>query len=229
MQGVNQPLLGVSDKGEQKLMMPNKNYKFANAKYVTEYPLKEKGGIMNKLGDTSKNRRDLLKVGIQIPQSTLYPLPFAKGGLMQGRSGIYIKPENRGKFTAWAKSKGMDVQEAASQVMANKEKYSPTIVKRANFAKNAAGWNKADGGQILWGAPQSQKEKILARGGSMAMNYNLGNMNIEPKSYAQGGGIDNPGFKALPDFVQAKIKANMEQGGVMKYRMGGRTKFNKMC
>ena len=229
MQGVKQPLLGVSDKGEQKLMMPNKNYKFANAKYVTEYPLKEKGGIMNKLGDTSKNRRDLLKIGIQIPQSTLYPLPFAKGGLMQGRSGIYIKPENRGKFTAWAKSKGMGVQEAASQVMANKEKYSPTIVKRANFAKNAAGWNKADGGQILWGAPQSQKEKILARGGSMAMNYNLGNMNIEPKSYAQGGGMDNPGFKALPDFVQAKIKANMEQGGVMKYRMGGRTKFNKMC
>ncbi len=229
MQGVKQPLLGVSDKGEQKLMIPNKNYKFADAKYVTEYPLKEKGGIMNKLGNTSKNRRDLLKVGIQIPQSTLYPLPFAKGGLMQGRSGIYIKPENRGKFTAWAKSKGMGVQEAASQVMANKEEYSPTIVKRANFAKNAAGWNKADGGQILWGAPQSQKEKILARGGSMAMNYNLGNMNIEPKSYAQGGGIDNPGFKALPDFVQAKIRANMEQGGVMKYRMGGRTKFNKMC
>lgn len=210
MQGVKQPLLGVSDKGEQKVMIPNKNYKFADAKYVTEYPLKEKGGIMNKLGDTSKNRRDLLKVGVQIPQSTLYPLPFAKGGLMQGRSGIYIKPENRGKFTAWAKSKGMGVQEAASKVMSNKEEYSPTIVKRANFAKNAAGWNKG-------------------QGGSMAMNYNLGNMNIEPKSYAQGGGIDNPGFKALPDFVQAKIRANMEQGGVMKYRMGGRTKFNKMC
>jgi hypothetical protein len=77
-------------------------------------------------------------------------------------------------------------------------------------------WNKIKKGQY-------------GKGGSMAMNYNLGNMNIEPKSYAQGGGIDNPGFKALPDFVQAKIRANMEQGGVMKYRMGGRTKFNKMC
>lgn len=168
---------------------------------------KENGGTMNKLGDTSNNRRNLLKQGVG---ANLYPLPFAKGGKMYKQGGIFIKPENRGKFTAWAKSKGMGVQEAASQVMANKEEYSPTIVKRANFAKNAAGWNKAQGGR-------------------MAMNYNLGNMNIEPKSYAQGGGIDNPGFKSLPDFVQAKIKANMEAGGVMRYRMGGKTKFSKMC
>lgn len=169
--------------------------------------IKENGGTMNKLGDVSENRRNLLKQGVS---TALYPFPFAKGGKMYKQGGIFIKPENRGKFTAWAKSKGMGVQEAASKVMANKEDYSPTIVKRANFAKNAAGWNKAQGGR-------------------MAMNYNLGNMNIEPKSYAQGGGIDNPGFKALPDFVQAKIKANMEAGGVMRYRMGGKTKFSKMC
>ena len=60
--------------------------------------------------------------------------------------GIHIKPENRGKFTAWAKARGMDVQQAASHIMANKENYSPTIIKRANFAKNAAGWSHKDGG-----------------------------------------------------------------------------------
>lgn len=53
--------------------------------------------------------------------------------------GIHIKPENRGKFTSWAKSHGMGVQEAASHVMANKEDYSSTVVKRANFAKNFGG------------------------------------------------------------------------------------------
>jgi len=62
--------------------------------------------------------------------------------------GIHIKPENKGKFTAWAKSHGMGVQEAASHVMANKDKYSSTIVKRANFAKNAAKFKHANGGKI---------------------------------------------------------------------------------
>ena len=53
------------------------------------------------------------------------------------KGGIHIKPENKGKFTAYAKSHGKGVQEMASHIMANKEDYSPKIVKRANFAKNA--------------------------------------------------------------------------------------------
>ena len=67
---------------------------------------------------------------------------FASGG------SIHIKPENRGKFTSWAKSHGMGVQEAAKHVMANTDKYSPTIVKRANFAKNAASWHHENGGYV---------------------------------------------------------------------------------
>ena len=54
---------------------------------------------------------------------------------------IHIKPENKGKFTAFAKSKGMSVQKAASFVLAHKGKFSATLVKRANFAKNAAKWH----------------------------------------------------------------------------------------
>tara|TARA_A100001201_G_scaffold143214_2_gene143917 strand:- start:410 stop:622 length:213 start_codon:yes stop_codon:yes gene_type:complete len=52
-----------------------------------------------------------------------------------------IKPENRGKFTKWAKSKGMGVAEAANKVMSNKDNYSSDVVKMANFAKNAQDWN----------------------------------------------------------------------------------------
>lgn len=62
--------------------------------------------------------------------------------------GIHIKPENKGKFTAWAKSHGMGVQEAASHVLANKDKYSSTIVKRANFARNFGGHRKDYGGYV---------------------------------------------------------------------------------
>ncbi len=63
------------------------------------------------------------------------------------KSGIEIKPENEGKFTAWAKKRGMGVQEAARKVLANKAKYPPSVVKMANFARNAAKWKKEEGGE----------------------------------------------------------------------------------
>lgn len=54
------------------------------------------------------------------------------------KGGIYIKPENRGKFTAWAKARDLSVRQAANRVMANTDKYPPRVVKMANFAKNFA-------------------------------------------------------------------------------------------
>ena len=66
------------------------------------------------------------------------------------KSGIEIKPENKGKFTRWAKSRGMTVKEAYKKVLANKDRYPASVVKMANFARNAAGWNKAqDGTEML--------------------------------------------------------------------------------
>ena len=61
---------------------------------------------------------------------------------------INIKKENRGKFTESANRAGMGVQEYARHILANKDKYSSTLVKRANFARNAAGWKHAEGGPI---------------------------------------------------------------------------------
>ena len=52
---------------------------------------------------------------------------------------IEIKKENRGKFTASAKKAGMGVQEYARHILANKDDYSTTMIKRANFAKNIGG------------------------------------------------------------------------------------------
>ena len=62
--------------------------------------------------------------------------------------GIFIKPSKRGTFTAAAKKRGMGVQEFASKVLSNKEDYSPAMVKKANFARNASKWKHADGGPL---------------------------------------------------------------------------------
>lgn len=55
---------------------------------------------------------------------------------------IHIKASHKGRFTAWAKAHGFgSVSEAASAVLANKGKYSPEVVKMANFDHNAKGLN----------------------------------------------------------------------------------------
>ena len=49
-----------------------------------------------------------------------------------------VKEKNKGKFTAWVKKNmpGKSTCAAASAVMKNKDKYSPSVVKMANYAKN---------------------------------------------------------------------------------------------
>lgn len=64
---------------------------------------------------------------------------FAEGG------SIHIAPSKKGTFTAAATKHGKSVQAFASQVLANKENYSPAMVKKANFARNAAHWHGEGG------------------------------------------------------------------------------------
>lgn len=70
------------------------------------------------------------------------------GSVYKNGGGINIDPKNKGKFTASAKRAGMGVQEFAAHVLANKDDYSSTQVKRANFARNASKWNKQQGGPV---------------------------------------------------------------------------------
>tara|TARA_R110002072_G_scaffold151410_4_gene300657 strand:+ start:4754 stop:7768 length:3015 start_codon:yes stop_codon:yes gene_type:complete len=105
---------------------------------------------------------------------------------LTAKSGIEIKPENEGKFTKWAKARGMSVSEAYNKVMSNKEKYATNVVKMANFAKNAAGWNKQEGGEFEPHFMYKGDRKIRAK--DMATYLRLketGYNNDAPK--AQGG------------------------------------------
>ena len=54
-------------------------------------------------------------------------------------NSIEIKPSKKGTFTAAATKHGKSVQGFANQVLKNKDNYSPTMVKKANFAKNFGG------------------------------------------------------------------------------------------
>ena len=53
---------------------------------------------------------------------------------------IHIAPSKKGTFTAAASKRGMSVQAFASKVLKNKDNYSPAMVKKANFARNASKW-----------------------------------------------------------------------------------------
>jgi hypothetical protein len=108
---------------------------------------------------------------------------YAMGG------GINIKPENKGKFTEWAKRNGMTVSEAANKVMANTEDYSSRVVKMANFAKNTAKWKKEMGGFLY----QDDGE----------MNVNIGNnVPVQTETY-QG----QPEQVVLPDGTIESVDA----------------------
>ena len=116
-------------------------------------------------------------------QNRQYSLPnlglntFAEGG------GIHIKPSKRGTFTAAAKKHGKGVQEFASQVLANKENYSPAMVKKANFARNAAKWHHAFGGDLLTnGTVFSNGVTTIGNGGTHEESpYEGVQMGIDPQ------------------------------------------------
>lgn len=58
------------------------------------------------------------------------------------RSPIHIKESREGTFTEWAKRHGYSsTQQAARAVLAHPDKYPPSIVKKANFARNSAKWS----------------------------------------------------------------------------------------
>lgn len=89
---------------------------------------------------------------------------FANGG------NIHIKPSKRGTFTAAAKKHGKSVQSFASQVLANKENYSPAMVKKANFARNAAKWHSFGGNLNTNGGDFSNGLIIIGNGGTHEEN-----------------------------------------------------------
>lgn len=102
---------------------------------------------VDRLAYKLKIDRDLQKQG----KEPIYNIFEPQTDLVTHKSGgIHIAPSKRGTFTAAATKHGKSVQGFASQVLAHKENYSPAMVKKANFARNAAKWHHPDGGLIKY-------------------------------------------------------------------------------
>ena len=111
---------------------------------------------------------------------------------LKADGGIHIKPSKKGTFTAAATRHGMGVQEFASKVLANKEDYSPAMVKKANFARNAAKWH-ADGGSIH-GIDFDNGLTFINNGGSHETNPHAG-VHIGGNDYVEQGEVVAAGRK----------------------------------
>ncbi len=101
-----------------------------------------------------------------------------------------IKKENEGKFTKWVEKNmgGMDTCKAASKIMRSRtKKYSPAVVKMANYANNfGCKTKKEDGASVpLKGKqknlPDALKSKILASDGPSMKNGKV--KDIKSKKY----------------------------------------------
>lgn len=131
---------------------------------TAQYQLWQNGGQYNPPGmfwDGQRYRRGEANTGMQYmyggqqypPIRTAQYQLWENGGPVETAAydmykdgGIHIAKNKRGTFTAAASRHGKGVQEFASQVLANKENYSPAMVKKANFARNAAKWKHQYGG-----------------------------------------------------------------------------------
>lgn len=64
---------------------------------------------------------------------------------MAKKNQIRIKPQNKGKFTAWAKKKGLlnkDGSVGAKAIRAGLKSNQASVRRMANFANNSRKWKK---------------------------------------------------------------------------------------
>lgn len=141
------------------------------------------------------------KLGFFPNVGTFTPRSFKKGGIM-------IKPENRGKFTAQAKSAGMGVQAFASKVLEAPEgRFSPTTRKRANFARNFGGRKRKgqDGMDLAEFNPALRQDPLSPITPFESVGFSVGDPNLAGSlpelgqfDVSSGGGSKGFGFsKAL--------------------------------
>ena len=122
---------------------------------------------------------------------------------------INIKKKNRGKFTESANRAGMGVQEYARHILANKDKYSSTLVKRANFARNAAGWKHALGGYI--------KDRDDMYNNMLESQTHGGDFSNGVTFINNGGTHEQNPFEGVPMGVAPDGKPNLVEEGEVLY------------
>lgn len=120
---------------------------------------------------------DFVSDAKQLYNTIMTPIDeFKYGGTVMAKSKIKIKPENKGKFTAYCGGK-------VTQKCITKGKNSPsaTIRKRATFAANARKWKHAYGGEVLDDVP------VEVEGGEVIQVPGMEADQVTGASHEQGG------------------------------------------
>lgn len=97
--------------------------------------------IINKIRNFAKLKIFLTMINKKDKATGLDNLIPGYIDILKSGGSIHIKKKNRGKFTESAKRAGKSVQQHAKDVL-NDPNATALQKKRANFARNAAKWNK---------------------------------------------------------------------------------------
>jgi hypothetical protein len=117
MQGVDYPVLGISDTGDTKMMKPGKDYKF-KGKSVTEYPMMQGGGEMIKVKQPDGSFKTYNT------NSEEYRKLYGSGNLMnydKSTDTYFAKPLDEVVITGKAPEKGFWDQSVSSFLDKNKD------------------------------------------------------------------------------------------------------------
>ena len=153
--------------------------------------------IQKNIIEKNKNIKDIVNkyqapigfkyTGRENERHPFFPIGLKKGG------GIYIKPSKRGTFTSAATKHGKSVQGFAAQVLANKSNYSPAMVKKANFARNAAKWHHKDGGMLKYAQGGSNQSEVIPQVTGQSQNqgydYTANQAWSDASNYVTMGGL----------------------------------------
>jgi len=125
----------------------------------------------------------------------------------KGNSGIYIKPENRGKFTATKKATGKTTEELTHSK-------NPVTKKRAIFAQNAAKWKHEDGSKNVKSFPDLNKDGkiskadiLVGRGVIPAKKMQMGTKSTKSNSFVSKDKMVKEMVKELGDPTRVFKKA----------------------
>lgn len=141
--------------------------------------------------------------------------------------GIHIDTSKKGTFTSAAKRHGMGVQEFASRVLSNKDDYGTAMVRKANFARNAAKWHE-EGGDLDDNDP---KDPYNSKDGWFrywyenrpyqimdAINWQLdGTKSIEKAKKAIYDAINSYNETYIPTTINGKAYSGKMPNGVTNY------------
>lgn len=134
------------------------------------------------------------------------------GNLLSKGGSIFIKPENRGKFTETKKRTGKTIEELTHSK-------NPLTRKRAIFAQNAKKWHHAFGGELnTQGGDFTNGLLYIDNGGSHESNPNEG----VPFGYDQNGipNLVEEGETVFNDYVFSK-RLRIPKSLRKKYKLGG--------